>query len=108
MKFLKPKLLIITAFVLSVGIFYGVIALYGLDPSAVLYAACLSVVFLAPFAAYKVFIGISRRKKLERLLKSGGAELSEKGALPEPSDRTELYYQELIRLIYLQKQSALR
>lgn len=47
------------------------------------------------------------RKKLERLIKSGGAELSEKGALPEPSDPTEYCYQELIRLTYLQKQSAL-
>lgn len=107
MKFLKPKLLKITAFALSVGIFYGVIALYGLDPSAVLYAACLSIVFLVPFAAYKAFAGKIRREKLERLIKSGGAELSEKGALPEPSDRTELYYQELIKLIYLQKQAAL-
>lgn len=107
MKFLKSKLLKIAAFVLSVGIFYGVIALYGLEANAVLYAACLSLVFLAPFAAYKIFIGISKRKKLERLIKSGGAELSEKGALPEPSDPTEYCYQELIRLTYSQKQSAL-
>ncbi|MGN0494212.1 MAG: sensor histidine kinase [Acutalibacteraceae bacterium] len=106
MKYIKSKLPEIIAFTAAAAVFYAVIALYRLKADAVLYAALLSLLILIPFFAYKAFSNYKKRKRLDCLIKNGGANLSEKGALPETNDQTELCYQNLIRLIYSQKQRA--
>jgi signal transduction histidine kinase len=95
-SYVKRHLAVITAFACAAAVFSIVFSLYSLPAEAVIYASVLSMFTFCVIGVLRLNSYYKRHKILEKIKKSVSVSAS---SLPEPADRIESDYQEIIRLL---------
>lgn len=103
-SYLKRQIFIILAFLICSLIFAVVFSLYDLPTEAVYYSVLLSFFALAIIALLRVFYYYKKHKELEYLKKVIAVSLPK---FPEPNDKIEKDYQELLSILNDSKLSVI-